>query len=280
VKDNFGNLLEEASTVINVVKKNPETMFANVLCVGDSLTSNGQWVKGFKERLHNDGFDHVNLVGSCIVDDARFEGYGGWTYNSYNTENKSNDFAWVNCTHSKTSADQHSLYSINSTLWKIETIETNRLKMIRVSGSENMPTSGTLEWVSGGNDTGNITFTSSEIAAGNPFWNPSTNSVDFANYMTSIGMGGQIIDYCIILLGWNQSTDTEEQLLDYVRQEAAKLRYTPNPGDLIGGPYIYKRFGNWDRVVALCGLPKPTKMPPMKSRTIYKEEYKRQVPHT
>ena len=72
-------------------------------------------------------------------------------------------------------------------------------------------------------------------------------------------------------------TDTEEQLLDYVRQEAAKLRYTPNPGDLIGGPYIYKRFGNWERVVALCGLPKPEKMPPMKSRTIYKEEYKRQL---
>ena len=71
--------------------------------------------------------------------------------------------------------------------------------------------------------------------------------------------------------------DTEEQLLDYVRQEAAKLRYTPNPGDLIGGSYIYKRFGNWDRVVALCGLPKPAKMPPMKSRTIYKEEYKRQL---
>lgn len=71
--------------------------------------------------------------------------------------------------------------------------------------------------------------------------------------------------------------DTEEQLLDYVRQEAAKLRYTPNPGDLIGGPYIYKRFGNWERVVALCGLPKPGKMPPMKSRTIYKEEYKRQL---
>lgn len=72
-------------------------------------------------------------------------------------------------------------------------------------------------------------------------------------------------------------TDTEEQLLDYVRQEAAKLRYTPNPGDLIGGPYIYKRFGNWERVVALCGLPKPGKIPPMKSRTIYKEEYKRQL---
>lgn len=72
-------------------------------------------------------------------------------------------------------------------------------------------------------------------------------------------------------------TDTEEQLLDYVRQEAARLRYTPNPGDLIGGPYIYKRFGNWERVVALCGLPKPGKMPPMKSRTIYKEEYKRQL---
>ena len=71
--------------------------------------------------------------------------------------------------------------------------------------------------------------------------------------------------------------DTEEQLLDHVRREAAKLRYTPNPGDLIGGPYIYKRFGNWERVVTLCGLPKPGKLPPVKSRTIYKEEYKRQL---
>ena len=71
--------------------------------------------------------------------------------------------------------------------------------------------------------------------------------------------------------------DTEEQLLDYVRQEAEKLRYTPNPGDMIGGPYIYKRFGNWERVVALCGLPKPGKLPPVKSRAIYKEEYKRQL---
>ena len=72
-------------------------------------------------------------------------------------------------------------------------------------------------------------------------------------------------------------TDTEEQLLDYVRQQAEVLRYTPNPGDLIGGPYIYKRFGNWERVIALCGLPKPGKMPPMKNRTIYKEEYRRQL---
>ena len=71
--------------------------------------------------------------------------------------------------------------------------------------------------------------------------------------------------------------DSEEQLLDYVRQEAEKLRYTPNPGDLVGGPYIYKRFGNWDRVVSLCGLPKPGKLPPLKSRTIYKEEYQRQL---
>lgn len=55
------------------------------------------------------------------------------------------------------------------------------------------------------------------------------------------------------------------------------MRYTPNPGDLIGGAYIYKRFGSWERVIALCGLPKPGKMPPMKSRTIYQEEYKRQL---
>ena len=71
--------------------------------------------------------------------------------------------------------------------------------------------------------------------------------------------------------------DTDAQLLDYVRGEAERLRYSPNPGDLIGGPYIYQRLGNWDRVIALCGLPKPGKMPPMKSRTIYREEYRRQL---
>lgn len=71
--------------------------------------------------------------------------------------------------------------------------------------------------------------------------------------------------------------DTDEQLLDHVRQEAVKLRFTPNPGDLIGGTYIYKRFGNWERVVALCGLPKPGKMPALKNRAIYREEYRRQM---
>ena len=71
--------------------------------------------------------------------------------------------------------------------------------------------------------------------------------------------------------------DTDEQLLTYVRKVAAEFGYTPNAGEIIGGEYISRRFGNWDRVIALCGLPKPGKMRPIMERAIYKQEFKRQA---
>lgn len=224
LKDNFGRVIERGSTVINTVYKNPSGTFANVLCVGDSLTVNGKWAKTFKDRLAESGYNYVSLLGSCEYEGVNYEGYGGWTYNSYNTPNASSDFVWVNCTHAKTSADQHSVYTINSTNWKIETIEQNRIKFIRVSGLNNMPNSGVMTWVSGGNNHDSITFSSSALANGNPFWDDATGKVDFAKYMTRIGHDGELIDYCIVFLGWNQSTDTKEQFKNSVNTFCNNLR--------------------------------------------------------
>lgn len=196
----------------------------NVLCVGDSLTQGGEWVKEFANRLAADGFYEINLIGSREVGGVKFEGYGGWTYVSYNTANKSNGYVWITCDHNKTDADQHSVYLIGSTKWKIETIETGRLKMIRTSGSENMPSSGTLTWVSDGSNHDDVVFTASEIAAGNPFWNESTSQVDFANYMSNIGLTGQTIDYCILLLGWNETGRTETDFKANVNTFCTNLR--------------------------------------------------------
>ena len=48
---------------------------------------------------------------------------------------------------------------------------------------------------------------------------------------------------------------SDEELLDYVRGEAARLGMTPNAGEIIGGHFIAVRFGCWKNVVtAACWI--------------------------
>lgn len=204
-------MIESKTTTIHCVdnKTNPATI-QNILCVGDSLTVGGQWVTEFKRLLEAEGNTNYKFIGSCGKGESRFEGYGGWSFNSYNTENKLNSFVWVTAEkHNKTIADQHSIYrDSNETQWKIETIETNRIKLIRVSGTSEIPFAGTLSWVNGGSETSDIVYISATMAAGNPFWNEETSTVDFAKYAKIQGV--ETIDYCFVLLGWNASNTTEE----------------------------------------------------------------------
>ena len=72
-----------------------------------------------------------------------------------------------------------------------------------------LPSSGTLTWVNGGDGSDNsaISYTSYIAESGNPFWDNDTNRVDFSSYAAKIGASS--IDYCYVLLGWNQTYDTE-----------------------------------------------------------------------
>lgn len=73
------------------------------------------------------------------------------------------------------------------------------------------------------------------------------------------------------------SGTSDEELLEYVREQAGRLGFTPNAGEIIGGEYISSRFGGWNSVVALAGLRAPKGQPPITKRQIYKEEFKRQA---
>lgn len=195
--------------VVSAAATSPETV-KNVLCVGDSLLSNGRWAQESFRRLTGSGgspaglgLSNVRYIGTHSAGGAGYEGNGGWTFASYNGESKSDAFVWVTCEHAKTEADQHSLYTCGGSTWKAETIEAGRIKMIRTSGSGKMPQAGTLAHLSGGSDTSDIAFTASELAAGNPFWDESAGRVDFARYAESLGASG--IDYCYVLLGWNST---------------------------------------------------------------------------
>lgn len=51
----------------------------------------------------------------------------------------------------------------------------------------------------------------------------------------------------------------------------------PCAEELLGGPYIARRFGCWENAVAAAGLELPHALPPLKQRRIYQREFKRQT---
>ena len=71
--------------------------------------------------------------------------------------------------------------------------------------------------------------------------------------------------------------DSDDMLLEYVRQEAVCFGFTPNAGEIIGGPYISSRFGGWKHVIAAAGLPSPKRQRPITSRKIFQDEFERQT---
>lgn len=204
-------LVGSSSTNIVVVAKKSNTSL-NVLCMGDSLTLNGEWVTEFKNRLTSDGLTNVNLIGTCGSGSVKYEGFGGWQMHTYNGKGQISQIMWIYANHDKTSADQHSVYlDSNGQQWSLETIESGRIKVIRKTGGSAIPSTGTLTNYSGGEHTSNIVYSRSEYANGNPFWDDAENRVSFSSYATRQGVSS--IDYCFVLLGWNDRTVTHESWL-------------------------------------------------------------------
>lgn len=215
------------SKTLNLIVKakavNPSTS-KNILFVGDSLMSGGQFVtEVYKRLVTTDGLGNVNFVGTKGTS-AKHEGYSGWRFIDFLSNQITDSIVWINGTHDKDATDQHSVYQdANGTRWKLEVVsEVGKLKVIRVNGKTSMPSSGILTWVSGGTHTGNITFVSTTPESGNPFWNETTNSVDFNNYAKELGIS--TIDYCYILLGWNSTNDSELTYKTNVRSFIDKLK--------------------------------------------------------
>ena len=43
--------------------------------------------------------------------------------------------------------------------------------------------------------------------------------------------------------------DSEEVLLNYVRDFTRELGHTPNSNEIIGGEYLKERFGSWEKLL-------------------------------
>ena len=71
-------------------------------------------------------------------------------------------------------------------------------------------------------------------------------------------------------------SDTNEQLLSYLRLCAAKLQHSPWPGEILGGTVIAQRFGSWEKALAEAGLPRPLGENKMSTFQRVKQEETRQ----
>ena len=71
-------------------------------------------------------------------------------------------------------------------------------------------------------------------------------------------------------------SDTDAELIMYLRACAIRLHHTPWPGEIVGGSLILERIGSWDRAVLLARLPAPRGANQQKSFEHYREETERQ----
>lgn len=209
---------KEVSLIVKPKATNP-TSEKVVLYVGDSLASKGYVPDELHNRLVNiDGLSNIAFIGDKESErnSVPYVGNGGWSWDQYNASMIDNKFMWITSTHDKTGVDQHSVYAdSNGKQWKLETIEHGRIKIIRISSSGTLPSSGTLTWVSGGENNSDIIYTASEQASGNPFWNSDTSEIDFSDFVTKCGKSS--LDYVYVLLGWNSTGVTETSLKTSVR---------------------------------------------------------------
>lgn len=112
------------------------------LLMGASDTEPGIWpVELSRRMLGNSGFSlgwglsNISFIGSRQRDGVRYEGYGGWTFESYMSQNnRSTQFMIIygDFSDKKSEVDQHSFYSDkNGFIWKPETIGAERMSVLR-----------------------------------------------------------------------------------------------------------------------------------------------------
>lgn len=212
--DDYHNLIETATTNLHVVKPVAPKKKMNILCFGDSLTFNGVWpYEGYRRFTKNDGNpiglgfeDSIKLIGTMSKDEVGYEGYGGWQWRHFVTNEavSTTSSVWIEVeSHNLDENDQHSVWESNNLKWILESIEDKKLKFKRGPGNYScLPkVDNTFKNVEGGIHTEDIIATKYYFEKGNPFYDESLNGPNFKKYCLDNNFEG--IDYVYILLTWN-----------------------------------------------------------------------------
>ena len=234
LRNNEGDILDEASCNINVVETPVSPKRERViLLMGASDTGPGVWTSELGRRLTKTGgepeglgLENICFIGSREKNDVRYEGYGGWTFLSYVTDNKRNDFMNIygDFSDKNPEVDQHSTYrDEKGQIWKLETLTPTKMKIICANALGVLPSTegGHLVHENGGENLGDIVYTSAECADSNPFWNAEKGSNDFRTYAKKFGKDR--IDEIVVTLTWNSFAWTNERYEETMRKFIASV---------------------------------------------------------
>ena len=212
--DDFGNVIESATTNLHVVKPKAPKRKMNILCFGDSITFNGVWpYEGYRRFTKTGGTpeglgfeDTLNFVGTCKKDEVGYEGYGGWQWRHFVKDEavSTTSSVWVEVeSHNLDENDQHSTWKSENLQWVLESIEEKKLKFKRGPGNYTcLPKVGDVfENVDGGIHKDNINITKYYFEKGNPFYDKEIDGPNFKKYCQDNNY--ECIDYMYILLTWN-----------------------------------------------------------------------------
>lgn len=223
VKDNNGNLLgtKTCSLVTTAAVKAP-TSEVKALFVGDSLTNARVYATELNRRLTatggtpaGNGYANINLVGRKKISGTSngVEGNSGWSWVDYTTVGRK-AFTFSITAPSIMPAVEAVYQDANSKLytmwWDYSTVS---VKMLVNDNSSTPPMSGTLTKVSGTGDA-TITYSSAVQSSGNPFWNDTTNALDFPLYVNKWCGGSISVVY--IMMTWNGQTGNKTDFTSFI----------------------------------------------------------------
>ena len=217
VKNRNGNLVGTATTtLVTVAAPQSPVENLNVFCIGDSLTSGGQWPCEAKRRLTSNFT--IDDIQASNLSNITFCGKKEITYDYGNnksiTSNCYGHGGWVWYDYQKAASPQYRVsvsgvgsvsvdakYTNNGKTFTVKEVNvTAGTGTLLLDGSGAPTNGGTLTRTSGSGDA-EIAFTSYEVENENPLWDSAQNKFTFEPYVDMYGNGS--IDVLYVLLSWN-----------------------------------------------------------------------------
>lgn len=281
VTDNNNNILASKSVTLYVLPKmtSPSTN-KNILVLGDSLTAYGQMLGEFNRRVKLTsgdgtpanpkglGLTNITFVGRKELNGLHFEATGGYSWYTYATDSFKSIRYYVSGINRLNKGDRYKITNADVPEG-YATAFYMQIEEINVSGGEgnilcsvyggytypdgSIPASGTLERLMGDGDSV-INYSSYLIEPGSPFWNKTTNKLDFIAYSNNY-LGGAPIDVIMTNMGGNamfsmaELADNIRLIKDFMRQyhiDYPNGKFVINTRNLLNakGPFLGQEWYN------------------------------------
>ena len=207
--DSAGKLIDRKKVTLTVSPNSQLSTNKRILCIGDSLITNGPIVATCGSHFNDLGGIQPTFIGQRSTSGYKHEGYPGYTFESF-IEDASNYAYTIFDVPQGTNVSIEDKYSTNNTNFDIEDIRTEgldnalRLRCRSASGSSVPPSVGVLTKISGQPTSDeSINYTAVEKESGNPFWDSNIGANNFTKYREKMGMGSNKFDIVVIMLGTN-----------------------------------------------------------------------------